>query len=206
MGIYARYVLPHLIDVAMKDKPINRQRAKIVPEATGSVLEIGLGSGRNLPHYDPAKVKELIGLEPSPELTGMAKDASGALPWQDRLRFVTAGAEAIPLDDKSVDTIVMTYTLCSIPEALRALAEMRRVLKKSGQLLFSEHGKSPDLSVRRWQNWLNPVWKRLAGGCNMNRDIPQLLRESGFRISDMERLYLPGPRVLRYNYLGRAVA
>ena len=190
--------------MAMKDKPIGRQRGKLVPEASGRVLEIGLGSGRNLPYYDADKVQELIGVEPSLELAARADKLAQQAGLEKKLKVLPTGAEEMPLEDKSVDTVVMTYTLCSVLEVDRALAEIMRVMKPSARLLFSEHGRAPDSGVRRWQNALNPLWKRIAGGCHLNRDIPGLLRKAGFRLEGLEELYLPGPRPLRYNYLGVA--
>lgn len=203
MSLYGRCVLPHLIDLAMKDRPIGRQRRKIVPEARGRVLEIGVGSGKNFPFYDAEQVSELIALEPSAELVAMAKRAAEGLAVAKNLSFLSAASEEIPLDDDSVDTVVITYTLCSVVGVEQALGEVKRVLKKSGRLLFSEHGLSPDRWVRKWQATLNPLWKRIAGGCHLNRNIPLLLEQAGFRVEDLEELYLPGPRPLRYNYLGR---
>ncbi len=160
MGIYERFVLPRAIDFACGMKAVAAQRAKIVPEAGGRVLEVGVGSGLNLPYYAPSRVSELIALDPSPELLRMARAAADAASLP--VRFVEAGAERIPLEAASVDTVVMTYTLCSIPDPDAALSEIRRVLRPGGRLLFSEHGRSPDERVRRWQDRLNPLWKRAA--------------------------------------------
>lgn len=202
MGLYAKYILPRLIDSAMGDRPIMRQRQKIVPLAKGKVLEIGMGSGRNLPFYDAGQLEKLYGLEPSAPLQAMARKAAEAAGLQPEL--IDSGAEEIPLASDSIDTVLVTYTLCSIAEVERALAEMHRVLKSSGTLLFCEHGRAPDASVRRWQDRLNPLWRHIAGGCNMNRDIPQLLKSHGFKLHNLEQLYLPGPRILRYDSWGSA--
>ncbi|HWH22193.1 MAG TPA: class I SAM-dependent methyltransferase [Allosphingosinicella sp.] len=203
MGIYERFVLPRAIDFACGMKAVAAQRAKIVPEAGGRVLEVGVGSGLNLPYYAPSRVSELIALDPSPELLRMARAAADAASLP--VRFVEAGAERIPLEAASVDTVVMTYTLCSIPDPDAALSEIRRVLRPGGRLLFSEHGRSPDERVRRWQDRLNPLWKRAAGGCHLNRDVPAMLSQGGFEMDRLETGYLKGPKPMTFNYLGAAM-
>jgi ubiquinone/menaquinone biosynthesis C-methylase UbiE len=202
MGFYDDRVLPHLIDLACSTKPTRRQREKIVHLAEGDVLEIGFGSGLNLPYYDGGKVRKIFGLEPSEGMRRKARpnvEASGL-----DVEFIDLPGEEIPLESKSVDTVLVTFTLCSIDDAGAALAGMRRVLKTGGKLLYCEHGAAPDESVRRWQDRLNPGWKRFSGGCNMNRDIPSLIEGSGFRVTTDERMYVPGLRILSYNYWGTA--
>lgn len=179
-----------------------RQREKVIPRARGRVLELGVGSGLNLPYYDPDRVQRVFALDPSTELWSLAQTRVAASPLE--LEFLEAGAEAVPLDDNSVDTVVATYTLCTLPDVAMALAEVRRVLRPRGELVFCEHGVAPDRGVRRWQNRLNPAWRRLAGGCHLNRDIPLLLAEAGFRIGDLETMYLPGWRPATFNYWGVA--
>lgn len=181
-----------------------RQRQKVVPLAKGRVLEVGIGSGLNLPFYDPAHVTEVLGLDPSEEMTDLAAKAAKEVPFG--VDFVSAGAEEIPLDRDSVDTVILTYTLCTIPDSGPALREMARVLKPGGRLLFCEHGLAPDAGVRRWQNRINPLWSRLGGGCQLNRDIPELIRSGGFEIQGMETMYLPGWRPASFNYWGAATA
>lgn len=203
MGFYDRHILPHVINLACGVKPIRYQRQKMVPQAEGRVLEVGIGSGLNLPFYDPTRVEKLWGLEPAPEIRRMAEKAAAGSPFP--VEFIDLPGETIPLEDKSVDTVVITYTLCTITDAVRALGEMRRVLKPGGQLLFAEHGRAPDASVRRWQDRLTPVWKRIGGGCHLNRDIPKLLEQGGFAIDRLETMYLPGPRPMTFNYWGAAV-
>ena len=179
-----------------------RQREKLVPLASGRVLEVGMGSGLNLPFYDARRVTKVWGLEPSPEMSKMASSAVEAVAFD--VEFVSAGGEQIPLDSESFDTVLMTFTLCTIPDAERALREIARVLKRGGQLLFCEHGAAPDAGVRRWQNRINPLWRRLAGGCHLNRDIPGLIRRGGFEITRMDTMYIPGWRPASFNYWGAA--
>jgi ubiquinone/menaquinone biosynthesis C-methylase UbiE len=204
MSFYGRHVLPRLLNCACGVKPIREQRQKVVPHARGRVLEIGIGSGLNLPYYDPAKVERVIGLDPAEEMLRFAKRKSGTLPFP--VEYLALEGERIPLERESVDTVLVTYTLCTIPDALKALGGMRRVLKPGGQLIFCEHGKAPDESVRRWQDRLNPFWGRFSGGCNLNRDIPALIEAAGFRVEGLESAYLPGaPRFAAFNYWGSAV-
>ena len=202
MSLYARHILPRLIDFTCGLKPTMRQRAKLVPQARGRVLEMGVGSGLNLPYYDAARVTQLHALDPSPELWRLAAERV------DRARiaveYLEAGAEAVPLGDRSVDTVVITYTLCTLPDVAGALAEARRVLRPGGRLLFCEHGAAPDHGVRRWQNRLNPAWRRLAGGCHLNRDAPALIEQAGFRITALDSMYLPGWRPASFNVWGSA--
>jgi ubiquinone/menaquinone biosynthesis C-methylase UbiE len=203
MGFYDRHILPPLLDLAMKAKPITYQRKKVVPLAEGRVLEIGMGSGLNLPFYNPAKVTHVWGLEPAAEMRKRAMKRAGDLKFP--LEFLDLKAEEIPLDDKSVDTVLVTYTLCTIPHVVDALKGMRRVLKPGGRMIFCEHGRAPDASVSKWQDRITPAWKAIAGGCHVGRPIPELIREGGFEIEKMETMYLPGtPRPLGFNYWGSA--
>ncbi|MDH3364215.1 MAG: class I SAM-dependent methyltransferase [Gammaproteobacteria bacterium] len=202
MTWYEEKVLPGLINLACGTKPTRKQREKIVPRASGDVLEIGIGSGLNLPFYDRNKVRHVWGLEPS---AGMRRLASKAIARSALdVELIDLPGEEIPLDNDSVDTVLVTYTLCTIPEVAEALHGMRRVLKPAGRLLFCEHGKAPDSSVQKWQDRLNPAWKKVAGGCNMNRDIVAILQEAGFLIEDDNRMYIPGLKPLTYNYWGAA--
>ena len=204
MGLYSRYVLPKLIHYTCGLKPMARQRQKIVPRAHGRVLEVGIGSGLNLPFYDASKVERVWGLDPDPAMNRMAGKAADRVPFE--VEIVGLPGHQIPLDDASVDTVVMTYTLCTIPESEPALEQIRRVLKPGGELLFCEHGEAPDESVRRWQGRINPLWKRLAGGCHLNRPIPTLLEEGGFQVRELDTMYLPGWRPASFNYWGSASA
>ncbi len=202
MSWYEEKVLPRLINVACSSKPAHKQREKVVPRASGDVLEIGFGSGLNLAHYDSSKVRRIWGLEPS---EGMRKLAVNPIAESGLdVELIDLPGEEIPLEDNSVDTVLITFTLCTIPEAATALDGMRRVLKPGGQLLFSEHGKAPDANVVKWQERMNPVWKKFSGGCNMNRDIPALLDAAGLEIQDDNRMYVPGLKSLSYMYWGAA--
>jgi len=202
MSLYDHYVLPRLTNLACGSRPTRRQREKIVHRAYGDVLEIGFGGGLNLPHYDTDKVRKLFALEPSAGMRASARQRIEASPLD--IELIDLPGEEIPLDDNSVDSVLVTYTLCTIPDAVAALRGMRRVLKPDGHLFFCEHGKAPDLPVLRWQQRLNPLWRRCAGGCNMDRDIPALLKLGGFTIEDDNRMYIPGLRILSYNYWGAA--
>ena len=203
MGFYARHILPCLLDSAMSTKPITYQRKKVVPRAQGRVLEIGFGAGHNLPYYDPSKVERLWALEPAAEMRARAAARVAASPIP--IEFLDLPGEQIPLDADSVDTILITYTLCTIPDVMRALDGMRRVLKPAGTMIFCEHGEAPDESVRRWQRRLTPIWKGIGGGCHVGRPIPKLIQDAGFKVLDMQTMYLPGtPHFAGFNYWGSA--
>ncbi|MDX1496883.1 MAG: class I SAM-dependent methyltransferase [Salinisphaeraceae bacterium] len=204
MNHYERYILHYLLDFACGMKDIGKQREKVLPQAQGKVLEIGIGTGLNMAHYDKAKVDKIWGLDPALQMHRLAAkriEKAGL-----NVELLGLPAEKIPMDDASFDSIVCTYTLCTIPDPLQALAEMRRVLKPDGKLIFCEHGKAPDAKVLRWQRRLNPIWKPLAGGCNLDRPVPKLLEEGGFQINGLETMYLPGPKPLTFNYWGTATA
>ena len=203
MGLYAKHILPRMIDRACSAKPVARQREKVVPLAEGTVLEVGIGSGLNLPYYDAARVERVIGLDPAEEMLAKARTRAAAAAFP--VEHLALAGEEIPLEDNSVDTVLVTYTLCTIVDVATALAGMRRVLKDSGRLIFCEHGLAPDAGVRRVQNLINPFWRRIGGGCNVNRDIPGLLLEGGFAIDSLDTMYLPGtPRFGGFNYWGTA--
>ena len=203
MGFYNKYILPKFINCACGSKPINYQRDKLVPYAKGIVLDIGIGSGLNIPFYNKSNINHLYGLDPSPELLETAMKV--AKTHELEIEFLECGAESIPLPDDSIDTIVITYTMCTIPDISLSNAEMLRVLKPNGKLLFCEHGLAPDERVAKWQKIINPVWNRIGGGCNLNRDIPKLIESSGLKISEIEEMYLPNtPKFAGYNYWGIA--
>ena len=203
MGLYTKYILPKLIDVSCGVGPIMKQRAKIVPRASGNILEIGIGSGLNLDFYDRSQVKKIIGLEPSAEMRLMAQQRAKDLAMD--VDFIGLEAEQIPLEDNDVDNIVVTYSLCTIPDLSAALGQMRRVLKPGGRLFFCEHGLAPEGKTRQWQYRIEPIWKRIAGGCHLTRDIPALISAAGFRLGAVETMFLPKTfRVAGYNYWGEA--
>jgi len=201
MGFYQDLIVPHLVNLSMRKRELGPYREKVTSSAQGRVLDVGIGSGMNLAFYPP-NVSEVVGLEPAPRLLNMAREAANRC--RLRVTLLAASAEAIPVDTNSVDTVVMTWTLCSIPDVTRALSEMRRVLKPGGQLLFVEHGLAPEQNVRKWQDGLNPLWKRIAGGCNLNRAVPDLIQQAGFRIIEMETGYMKGPKPMTFLYRGCA--
>ena len=203
MSLYDKYILPRLLNCACSARPMIYQRQKVVPQAEGKVLEVGIGSGLNLPFYDKSKVKKTWGLDPSEELNRMASKV--ATEENLEVDFIISGAENIPLPDDHVDTVLITYTMCTIPEVEQANQEMKRVLKPGGKMIFCEHGKAPDPNIHKWQNRVNPFWKKIAGGCNLNRDIPDLIEASGFKLENLETMYLPStPKIAGYNYWGYA--
>jgi ubiquinone/menaquinone biosynthesis C-methylase UbiE len=199
MGFYHNQIVPHLVNLAMRNRLLKTYRERIVPLAQGRVLEIGIGSGMNLPFYTD-RATEMLGLEPHPKLVDMASQK-----WhRDRMRLIEGSAESIPLASASIDTVVTTWTLCSIPDVARALSEVRRVLSPSGQLLLVEHGLAPDERVRKWQHRLTPLWRRLAGGCHLDRPIPELVESAGFRMTRLETGYMQGPKPMTFMYEGIA--
>lgn len=202
MGIYGKYFLPRLVHLTCGGAPLMKQREKVVPMAEGLVLEIGIGSGLNIPFYSGDRVHRLWGLDPSRELWAMAEKSVKTAGFD--VQFIQGSAEKIPLDDASMDTILVTYALCTIPNVLPALGEMRRVLKPRGNLIFCEHGSAPDQGVVRWQKRINPLWKVVSGGCHLNRPIPSLIERSGFRIEMIESMYIPGWKPASFNYWGSA--
>ncbi|HTQ13278.1 MAG TPA: class I SAM-dependent methyltransferase [Rhizomicrobium sp.] len=203
MGFYDRHILPRVLNLAMGAKPITYQRRKVVPRAEGRVLEVGFGAGHNLPFYDASRVSHLWALEPAAEMRARAAERVAASPIKPE--FIDLPGERIPLDAESADTVLVTYTLCTIPDVMKALSEMRRVLRPAGRMIFCEHGEAPDADVRRWQARLTPAWKAIGGGCHVGRPIPRLISDAGFRVGKMETMYLPGtPRFAGFNYWGDA--
>jgi ubiquinone/menaquinone biosynthesis C-methylase UbiE len=178
------------------------QRKKVIPHASGTVLEIGIGSGLNLPFYDIAKVSHVTGIDPSREIWNKKMIDIDKLPFS--FEFIEGYAEDIPADNKYFDSIVITYTICTIPELPIAFEEIRRVLKPNGMLLFCEHGIAPDKSVQRIQNMINPLWKKAGGGCHLNRNIPLLIEKNGFKMNACESMYIPGWKPASFNYWGQA--
>lgn len=204
MGLYRRYVGPRLIGLACSQANITELRQTIIPRASGVVLEVGIGPGLNLAHYDPQKVIKVIGVDPEQGFVELAKERVKASPVP--VEIIQAPGERIPLDNGTADTAVLTYTLCSVQDPAAVLREIRRVLKPGGRLLFLEHGRSEDANIAQWQDRLNPLWNVFSCGCQINRDTAQLLSEAGFRIEDADRFYLPGaPKILGFHCRGTAV-
>jgi ubiquinone/menaquinone biosynthesis C-methylase UbiE len=199
VGFYEDRIVPHLINFAMRNSQLAPYRQRILSQAEGRVLEVGVGSGENLPLYTDRAI-EVLGVEPHPRLLNVASAKACRVPK----KLMEGSAESIPVDDSSVDTVVTTWTLCTIPDVEKALREMRRILKSDGKLLFVEHGLSPDDGVRNWQNWLTPAWKKIVGGCHLNRPIPALVETAGFRVSRLDKGYMPGPKPMTFMYEGAA--
>ncbi len=202
MGIYTKYILPSLINVVCGLSAFTKQRNKIIPLAKGNVLEIGVGTGLNLPLYDDKKVISLTAIDPFEDTWKKCTIDIKKLGFN--FKFIIASAEELPFDDNSFDTVVVTYSLCTIPDAKKALEEMRRVLKPTGLLLFCEHGIAPEKRVQLVQDISNPIWKKVSGGCNLNRNIPKIIEDSGFKNIKLETMYIPGWKPLSYNYWGTA--
>ena len=204
MSFYENKILPYLIDRTCSVGQVMKLRSKVVPQAHGVVLEVGMGSGINLEFYNPEHTTLVYGLEPS---EGMRRKAQHNLARSPvKVEWLDLPGEQIPLEDESVDTVLLTFTLCTIPDWMAALKQMHRVLKPDGTLLFLEHGQSPDNGVHKWQDRITPVWKKIAGGCHLNRPISELIQQAGFRIEELENLYMPKtPKVAGYIYKGRAV-
>ena len=203
MGFYSEKIVPRLVTCACGTKPILKQREKVVPLVSGAVLEIGMGAGHNLPYYDTQRVSSVVGIDPCRTSWGLAQPRAQGLGVP--LDFVEGSAEDMPLEDAQFDSVLMTFSLCTIPNAQAALAEIHRVLKPGGQLVFCEHGQAPDDTVVKWQNRVNPLWRRLLGGCNLNRPILDWIKGSGFMLQSVDQMYLPGtPRIAGFNVSGTA--
>ncbi len=201
MDFYERWILPPILDLVMRRKDLTKYRRAAVAAARGRVLEIGVGSGLNFPLYGK-QVEFVYGIDPSPRLLSIARRRAAASRMP--VELLLGSATAIPLADNAVDTVVMTWTLCSIPDPLAALREIRRVLKRNGNLCFVEHGLSPEPGVERWQHRITPVWRRMAGGCHLDRKMDDLIRLAGFNLTDLQVEYAPGPRAMSYMYQGCA--
>ena len=202
-NFYDLHICPHIIDFFMNMNLIKKQRLKVIPNAKGKVLEIGIGSGSNLEFYDQSQVEKIYALDPHPKLADMTKKKADKLGIE--VDFFPVRADRIPIEDHFFDTIVCTYTLCSIEDPIKALEEIKRVLSPSGQYIFSEHGLAPEENVVTWQNRLNPIQKIIGGGCNLNRNIPNLIEESGYKIDELNQGYIPGPKFISYHYWGHSV-
>ena len=201
MGLYDKYILPKFLNCACGSKPINYQRQKVVPLAKGKVLDIGIGSGLNIPFYNSDKIDQVIGIDPSHELIELAKELANDS--KASIELVIGSAESIPYPDNFFDTVLVTYTMCTIPNVAIANKEMWRVLKDDGRLIFCEHGLAPDKKISKWQNRIDPFWGKIAGGCHLNRDIQKLITDAGFSFESLDKMYIPStPKFAGYNYWG----
>ncbi|MDA7801071.1 class I SAM-dependent methyltransferase [Gammaproteobacteria bacterium] len=201
MGLYDKYILPKFLNCACGSKPINYQRQKVVPLAKGKVLDIGIGSGLNIPFYNSDKIDKVIGIDPSHELIDLAKELANDS--KASIELVIGSAESIPYPDNFFDTVLVTYTMCTIPNVAIANKEMWRVLKDDGRLIFCEHGLAPDKKISKWQNRIDPFWGKIAGGCHLNRDIQKLITDAGFSFESLDKMYIPStPKFAGYNYWG----
>ena len=204
MRFYQEKILPHLISKVCASEDLMALRQSLIPRAKGAVLEVGMGSGINLSLYQPSEVTRVYGLEPSAGMRHKAIDNANRSPVP--LEWLNLPGEEIPLADASIDTVVLTFTLCSIAGWAKALSQMKRVLRADGKLLFLEHGESPDAKVQRWQHRITPAWKRIGGGCHLNRPIADLIRSADLDIVELDTFYLKGaPRIAGYIYRGVAV-
>jgi ubiquinone/menaquinone biosynthesis C-methylase UbiE len=201
VSLYQERILPYLVHLSMRQETFAVYRGRVVPAARGRVLEVGIGSGLNLSFYNE-DTQQVIGLDPSATLLSMARKAADGR--SGAVELVKGSAETIPLADESIDTVVTTWTLCSIPDVTRALAEMRRVLRPDGTFLFVEHGRSPDPSVQCWQDRLTPLWRRIGGGCHLNRPVRELIEQAGFRVERIDTGYMKGPKPMTFMYEGSA--
>ena len=201
MGLYTHWILPRILDLAMRNQALDQYRRKTIELAKGVVLEVGVGSGLNLPLYGRA-VDRVFALDLSPELLTLARERARDAIVQ--VSLLQASAEAIPFARSVFDCVIMTWTLCSIPQPASALAEMRRVLKPGGQLLFVEHGLSPETRVAQWQHRITPCWRWISGGCHLDRKTDDLLRAAGFEINGLETGYMKGAKPWTFIYQGRA--
>jgi ubiquinone/menaquinone biosynthesis C-methylase UbiE len=203
MGLYDRYVVPRLVTCACGTKPVIKQRQKVVPKAMGTVLEFGIGAGHNLPHYDSSRIDRVIGVDPCATSWELASERAANLDFD--VEFIQGSALDVPIEDASVDSVLITFTLCTVPDPMAALREAKRTLKPGGKVYFCEHGLAPDERVAKWQNRVNPIWKKVFGGCHINRDTAGLLTEAGFKLDELEQMYLPGtPTIAGFNTWGEA--
>jgi ubiquinone/menaquinone biosynthesis C-methylase UbiE len=201
LGLYDKYILPKFLNCACGSKPINYQRQKVVPLAKGKVLDIGIGSGLNIPFYNSDQIDKVIGIDPSHELIELAKELANDS--KASIELVIGSAESIPYPDNFFDTVLVTYTMCTIPNVAIANKEMWRVLKDDGRLIFCEHGLAPDKKISKWQNRIDPFWGKIAGGCHLNRDIQKLITDAGFSFESLDKMYIPStPKFAGYNYWG----
>ena len=203
MSLYENYFLPRLLDFCCGMEGFQNKRSQIVPMAHGRVLEIGIGSGLNFEHYNFDKIDEIVGVDPAVSSIAIARSRSSQ--YNSKISFIESSAESIALESGSFDCVVVGYSLCTIPEPLKALAEARRLMKPNGSLLFMEHGLAPEQNIQKWPHRLTPGWKKIAGGCNLNRDIADLISASGFQFKSLKKKYIKGPKILSFQYYGEAI-
>ena len=203
MSLYEKYILPKLLDFCCGMEGFQNKRSQIVPLAHGRILEIGIGSGLNFDHYNFDKVEEIIGVDPAVSSVAMARSRSSQ--YNSKISFIESSAESIDLPSNTFDCVVIGYSLCTIPNPLKALAEARRLMKPEGSLFFMEHGLSPEQNIQKWQHRLTPGWKKIGGGCNLNRDIENLISSSGFQFKSLSKKYIKGPKIAAFQYCGEAV-
>ena len=202
MSIYEKYFLPKLLDCCCGMEGFQNKRSQIVPLAYGRVLEIGIGSGLNFDHYNFERISEIIGIDPAVSSVAIAR--SRAALYDSKISFVESSAESIALESSSFDCVVIGYSLCTIPEPNLALAEAHRLLKPSGSLFFMEHGLAPEVNIQKWQHRLTPLWKKIGGGCHLNRNIEELIQASGFQFKNLKKKYIKGPKIAAFQYYGEA--
>ena len=202
MSIYEKYFLPKLLDFCCGMEGFQNKRSQIVPLAYGRVLEIGIGSGLNFDHYNFERISEIIGIDPAVSSVAIAR--SRAVLYDSKISFIESSAESIALESSSFDCAVIGYSLCTIPEPNLALAEAHRLLKSSGSLFFMEHGLAPEVNIQKWQHRLTPLWKKIGGGCHLNRNIEELIQASGFQFKNLKKKYIKGPKIAAFQYYGEA--
>ena len=202
MSLYEKYFLPKLLDCCCGMEGFQKKRAQVIPHASGRVLEIGIGSGLNFDFYDFNKVTEVVGVDPAVSSIAIAK--SRASQYNSKISFIETTAESINLESSTFDSVVIGYSLCTIPDPMKALAEAHRLLKPGGSLFFMEHGLAPEPSVQKWQHRISPIWKKIAGGCNLNRNIEEIILAGGFKFRDLNKKYIKGPKIASFIYYGEA--
>ena len=203
MSIYEKYFLPKLLDFCCGMEGFQNKRSQVVPMAYGKVLEIGIGSGLNFDYYNFNRVTEVVGVDPAVSSVAMAK--SRAAKFNSKISFIEASAEVIDLESSTFNSVVIGYSLCTIPEPLKALAEAHRLLKSDGSLFFMEHGLAPEPNIQKWQHRITPGWRKIAGGCNLDRDIEELIQSGGFKFKDLKKKYIKGPKIAAFQYYGEAL-
>jgi ubiquinone/menaquinone biosynthesis C-methylase UbiE len=203
MTLYEKYVLPKLLDFCCGMEGFQNKRSQVVPLAYGRIIEMGIGSGLNFEHYNFNRIDEVIGVDPAASSVAIAK--SRASQYNSKISFIESSAESIDLKSLSFDCVVIAYSLCTIPDPLKALGEAHRLLKPNGSLLFMEHGLAPEIKIQKWQHRLTPGWKKIGGGCHLNRNIEELIQNAGFQFKDLKKKYIKGPKIAAFQYYGEAI-